>query len=95
MRTTHFCLDAYFVTHALVEWHRTARIGDIASITVPFQVRTVRLVCSNNNLLYWWPEGERGATLPFQDALQRLRMLHEMKKAKVQVTESYRTFAAF
>jgi hypothetical protein len=78
MSTTHFSLDDYrLVTPALVNWYNQAAIGDAAVIDLPTQATTVRLLRSPNRFVHWWPLRTRGVTVPFEDALQRLRMLSD------------------
>jgi magnesium-transporting ATPase (P-type) len=37
----------------------------------------VRLICQPRNYVHWWLQGERGVTVPLEDAVCRLQMLSQ------------------
>lgn len=56
-------------------WYQGATTGDTAVITMPHNRHTVRLIRQGHEHVHWWLEGERGVTVPLQDAIYRLQLL--------------------
>jgi hypothetical protein len=77
MATTHFRFQTSVTPGHVEEWYRVAAVGDAAIISVPSHAYTVSLIRRRNNHVHWWMSGERGVTVPLEDAIYRLRILHE------------------
>ena len=75
MARTHFRLQTDFTPPDVLRWYNVAVFGDVAVIAIPPRLSTLRLLCARNNLVHWWPEGERGVTIPLEEAVRRLEML--------------------
>jgi hypothetical protein len=59
MSTTHFRLEDHAIIHALVDWHSTAHVGDVAVVALPFQACRLRLIRGHDDQLRWALEGGR------------------------------------
>ena len=77
MSTAYFCLHPDFAASDLINWYDTAAVGDTAIIALPSRAYSVRLLRNMNKRVYWGPEGARGVTIPLEDAVLRLQMLHD------------------
>jgi len=81
MARTHFRLQTDFAPYDVVRWYNVAAFGDAAVITIPSRVSTLWLLRTRNNHVHWWPEGERGVTVPLEEAIRRLEMLSGVRSA--------------
>jgi hypothetical protein len=66
----------------LWHWYATAAVGDTAVVAIPlYDCQEVRLIREEHEYIHWWPEGEQGTTLPLEDVVLRLQMLHKPRHA--------------
>jgi hypothetical protein len=73
MITTY--LRPNYTTGSVADWYHRAMVGDTAVIVIPSSTCMVRLIRQPRNHVHWWPQGERGVTVPLEDAMYRLQVL--------------------
>ena len=72
----HFRLDDGLMERGLREWYSTTVVGDTAVVAISSSdYEEVRLIRQEHGHVHWWPEGDRGVTVPLENAVMRLRML--------------------
>ena len=73
----HFRLDDILMERGLRNWYANAAVGDTAIVTISsYDCQELRLIRQEHGHVHWWPEGDRGMTVPLEDAVRRLQMLH-------------------
>jgi hypothetical protein len=73
----HFCLDERLMESGLQDWYATTTVGDTAVVALSSdEDNEVRLIHQEHGHVHWWPAGDRGVTVPLEDAVLRLQMLH-------------------
>jgi hypothetical protein len=72
--TTHLHLHEAFLIRRVLHWHHQTQPGALALITMAPHT-TLRLLRREQHHVHWCPPGERGVTMPLDEAVQRLRML--------------------
>ena len=73
MVTTYLQQD--YTASTVVDWYQSATVGDTAAIPVPSCTCMVWLIHQPRNCVHWWFQGERGVTVPLEDAMCRLQLL--------------------
>jgi hypothetical protein len=72
----HFRLDDRLMEQELEEWYATTAVGDTAVVALSVDdLDEVRLIRQEHGHVHWWPEGDRGVTVPLENAVMRLQML--------------------
>jgi hypothetical protein len=75
MVTTYLRPD--YTASTVADWYQSAKVGDTAVIAMPSCPWMVRLICQPRNYVHWWLQGERGVTVPLEDAVCWLQMLSQ------------------
>lgn len=72
---THLSLHDDFLIPQVLRWHHQSHPGDMALISMAPRTM-LRLLWRDKQQVHWCPPGRRGVTMPLDEAVQRLRILH-------------------
>lgn len=75
MAAETFRLGSDFFPEDVVGWYHRSEVNDRVHLELPGRACALQLIACPNNLICWWPEGERGVSGQLDDTVRRLEML--------------------